>query len=260
MHLKRSWPAVSHLEGGGAGTGGEAGGPQGCAGGSGGDTVTYSQLQAEGHPQHLEPLHLEIHPDGRLVVLIEGVFAKAGGGTDGCQQPPDCPPPPDPTPGGSAPPTPGDGEMPSTRVQLEPSSAQGAAALFAGGGSVSSLAPHPPPRISPGGVFLLPVDQAGLPHREVPHHDDLGDLEPAGQGDARPLNGAGGGSLSAPLPRPAPRAGGFVGWRCVGVSPRSPPPPTHHPVSSSALQPVSPTPLPAAARTPAFPPRCIPAP
>lgn len=59
---------------------------------------TYSQLQAEGHPQHLKPLHLEIHPDGRLVVLIKSVLAKPGGEAGGVSTSPDsvgaqCPPP-----------------------------------------------------------------------------------------------------------------------------------------------------------------------
>lgn len=57
---------MQEVRGGGAGEHGERAG-------------TYSQLEAEGHPQHLEALHLKIHPNGCLVVLVEGVFAKAGG-------------------------------------------------------------------------------------------------------------------------------------------------------------------------------------
>lgn len=35
------------------------------------------QLQAEGNSQHLEPLHLEIHTDRCLVVLVKSIFAKS---------------------------------------------------------------------------------------------------------------------------------------------------------------------------------------
>lgn len=104
MHLKRSCPAVSHLGRGwvvGGGWGGSAGAvvPRG-------DTQCqhYSQLQAEGHPQHLKALHLKVHPDGRLVVLVKGVLAKTvggggsrvswGGGWGGSSH---CNPPPPPT-------------------------------------------------------------------------------------------------------------------------------------------------------------------
>lgn len=62
---------------------------------------TYSQLQAEGDPQHLKPLHLKIHSDGRLVVLVEGVFAKAGGREGGAVSSP-WPPKFPPMGGGSA--------------------------------------------------------------------------------------------------------------------------------------------------------------
>lgn len=34
-------------------------------------TATYLQLQTEGNAEHLEPLHLKIHPYGCLVVLIK---------------------------------------------------------------------------------------------------------------------------------------------------------------------------------------------
>lgn len=62
------------------GWGGMGGFSGGCC--AEGDTQCqhYSQLQAEGHPQHLKALHLKVHPDGRLVVLVKGVLAKTVGG------------------------------------------------------------------------------------------------------------------------------------------------------------------------------------
>ncbi len=38
--------------------------------------ATYSQLQAEGNTEHLETLHLKIHPNGRFVVFIKGTLTK----------------------------------------------------------------------------------------------------------------------------------------------------------------------------------------
>lgn len=214
MHLNRSWPAVSHL-------GGSAGGEGGSQGGCGEGAGAYSQLEAEGHPQHLEPLHLEIHPDRRLIVLVKGVLAKPGGGVGvgGCQQPPGPAPP-----GDSMPPTPG---VPSARTKLVSGSAQRATApggMGVGVGSGSLPLPTPP-RAEPLWVGVgvpLPVDQAGLPHREVPHHDDLGDLEPGGAGGHTAAQWGWGGSLPAsPRPGQPPGAERFMGW---GMSPHSPPP------------------------------------
>lgn len=37
---------------------------------------TYSQLYTEGNTEHLETLHLKIHPDGCFVVLIKKAFAE----------------------------------------------------------------------------------------------------------------------------------------------------------------------------------------
>lgn len=37
---------------------------------------TYSQLHAEGNAEHLETLHLKVHPDGCFVVLLKKAFTK----------------------------------------------------------------------------------------------------------------------------------------------------------------------------------------
>lgn len=158
------------------------------------------------------------------------------------------PPTTTPLSGGSVPPTLGDTQHQRTaRASISP---RRCCPFWGDRGMSLPLAPPAEPL--PGRGVPLPVDQAGLPHREVAHHDDLGDLEPAGQGDTRPLSRVGGSPPAPPALSQPHGQGGFVG--CVGgVTPQLP-------VSSSALQPSSPTPPPAAAQTPAFPPRCIPAP
>lgn len=133
----------------------------------------------------------------------------------------------------------------STGVWLEPGSAQGAAALWGSGGS---LPPLPIPlQASPG--VPLPVDQAGLPHREVAHHDDLGDLEPAARGTrgsagwgadpgGRGVRGVGGHHPTAPRVRSAPHPGSasrlcipalHPGRRSSSRTPVSPPAPPRVP-------------------------------
>lgn len=145
---------------GGGGVGGEGGTAGVCGEGAG----TYSQLQAEGHPQHLKPLHLEIHPDGRLVVLIKSVLAESAV-VRGISTSPDVPT----ARGLSAPLTPGSAQHQAQPRVLLP---------FGGEGSLSPLAI--PFQASP--WLPLPVDQARLPHRQIAHHDDLGNLEPAARG------------------------------------------------------------------------------
>lgn len=136
----------------------------------------YSQLQAEGHPQHLKALHLKVHPDGRLVVLVKGVLAKTVGGG-------------------------------SSRMSVSP-----------GRGRVLPL--QPPPASLPSG---LPVNEAGLPHRQVPHHDDLGDLEAVG---AQTLQEGGGHTVGS---QDKHRFGGPPAPPCSTTPPISPPLPSTSP-------------------------------
>lgn len=81
MHLNRSWPAVSHLQQKPRwatvfffARGALCSMPVGHW--TRHESMRHSQLQAEGNTQHFEPLHLKVHTDCCLVVLIKCVFAK----------------------------------------------------------------------------------------------------------------------------------------------------------------------------------------
>lgn len=202
---------------------------------------TYSQLQAEGHPQHLKPLHLEIHSDGRLVVLVEGVFAKAGGREGGAVSSPWLPK--IPPMGGQCPPPRGSAQHQSPiGVELSPR----CCCPLVGGESVS---PCPPPRPSlRQGTSRYRLIRQVFPTERSPTTMILEILNLQGRG-THGRSAAWRGPCLPPPSRPPRQAGSQRG----GESPRSPPCP------AAPCKPGFPT-LPSATAQPGPPCRPPPAP
>lgn len=199
MHLNLSWPAVSQLGAEGRGQRGRARAQARAWAGGG----AYSQLQAEGDAQHLEALHLEVHPDGRLVVLVERVLAEPGAGARR----------------GSAGRLPGASQrrgLPGRDVPLgtkaapgepEPQAAAGTSPAWVGGGSLGAV-----PRGLPGqaGLVDTPEPARGRTHRLMRQVLPTDRSPTTMILEILNLPGRGGTSTLAPVPGPAAGPGSTV--------------------------------------------------